>query len=210
MLALITSCGRFDLLDKTLRSLQEDLKFPALNFIVHEDSGKDPVMTAPLRYCSFVDTGKIGQHASIQQFLFSVSSSSRYYLHLEDDWEFNNRYDWIGDSIKILESDDKIIKVLARDNSPHPCEHNRMLERYEGDSDPIIFGDIHPWMNNGILWHGFSWNPGVTRMDLLRKFVPFPKYEQELAEQIHAAGYKVVELARPVYDHIGDGRSTHE
>lgn len=184
MEALITSCGRFDLLSQTLESLYKDLKNKV--FVTINEDGLT----------------KIGQHKSIEKFL--KKASGKYYFHCECDWEFNNHYDWINESLKIMEADSSVIKVLCRENSPHPCIHNHAIE------DGVPFGYIEPWQNNGITWHGFSWNPGITRLDLLKKFIPFGPYEQDVAEAIYKAGYKVVELSKPIYKHIGDGRSTHE
>lgn len=183
MTALLTSCARFDLLNKTLISLYENQQ--SKFFLTINEDGLT----------------KIGQHASIENFL--KTTNEKYYLHLECDWQFENSYDWIQSSIDLMNHDPMVIKVLARKESPHPCEHNLNFNN-------IKFGYIKPWENNGITWHGFSWNPGVTRMDLLRQFMPFPKWEQDLAQTIYEAGYKVIELAEPVYHHIGDGMSTHE
>jgi hypothetical protein len=180
MLALLTSCGRFDLLKTTLESLHKEQKN---NFFlnIHEDG-----------------LSKIGQHGSIEKFI--LSNNEKYYLHLEEDWEFNNHYDWISESIRIMDQDTSIIKVLCRHESPHPCDHDIKKG----------YGELKPWTGtDGITWHGFSWNPGVTRMDLLKTFIPFPAWEQDIAKNIYDTGYKVVELIKPVYKHIGDGRSTH-
>ncbi|HNP99552.1 MAG TPA: hypothetical protein PKK99_10885 [Bacteroidia bacterium] len=130
-----------------------------------------------------------------------------YYVHLEDDWEFKNSYDWIFESIKILRSDPDIIKVLCNSDSPHPCVYDHELL----DNQSVTrFGYLNPWVNDGIKWYGFSWNPGVTRWDYLKKFVPFPRWEQDLSKVIHDAGYEVVRLEKGVCTHIGQGRSTHE
>lgn len=154
---------------------------------------------------------KIGQHKSIEYFM--ADHNEKYYAHCEEDWIFENSYDWITESLKIMESDPTIIKVLARFDSPHPVEYDKILEyTTENNMINIInYGILKPWKgNDGILWHGFSWNPGVTRLDLLKEFTPFPKWEQELAEQIHDKGYKVAVLSKPIYKHIGENRSTHE
>lgn len=210
MIALLTSCGRHDLLKETLDSLNGE---GDLDIIIHEDSVDDSASTG----CSlvaedyfiqdFILTRGIGQHQSIEKFLRD-NPRETFYLHLEDDWKFNLTYDWLAFSTKLMLTDEKVIKVLARDGSPHPCIHDKKL-RWQYRNDPK-FGILEPWSSaDGILWHGFSWNPGVTRMDYLRKFMPFPKWEQDLAEKIYNAGYRVAELSPPVYTHIGDGRSTH-
>jgi hypothetical protein len=179
MEALITSCGRYDLLFKTLESFHKN-QSQNVFINIHEDG-----------------LSKIGQHDSIEKYLNRFGE--KYYLHCEEDWMFVNSYDWIKKSIEIMEADNSIIKVLCRGGSPHPCTH-----------DQDGFGFVNTWTGeDGILWHGFSWNPGVTRADLLKQFIPFAKTEQEVAEQIYKAGYKVVELEKYICTHIGEGRSTH-
>lgn len=206
MLALLTSCGRPDLLEKTLASLSsEDIKI-----IVHEDCDIHELAIQCYRIADthpasilvedIVMTCGLGQHGSIEKFI-QEHQTHLHYLHLEDDWEFGIT-NWINNSLAIMYDDESIIKVLARDGSPHPCTHDRNI-------GPTKYGILEPWENEGIKWHGFSWNPGVTRLDLLKQFMPFPKWEQDLAEKIYNAGYRVAELAQPVYKHIGDGRSTH-
>lgn len=209
MKALLTSCGRPDLLEQTLFSLGYAQRFKDLRIIVHEDH---PTINLEQGYygCEFIQTNSIGQHGSIEKFL-TEQPSEKYYLHLEDDWKFFNNYDWIKASIDLMEKDPTIIKVLARYESPHPCNHDHKFLSNQGKTESEKFGYIHPWTgNDNITWHGFSWNPGVTRMDLLKQFLPLPKWEQDLAKNIHDAGYRVVELKRSVYKHIGDGRSTHD
>lgn len=198
MVTLITSCGRTDLLNRTIDSLLENQKNQLL-LCIHEDKpGHRIRITRNLNNYILSNTNGKGQHGSIAEFVKSFSN--KYYLHCEDDWEFNNTYNWIAESVKIMEADPMIIKVVCRDGSPHPCAH----DTEKG------YGILDPWYSEGILWHGFTWNPGVTRLDLLKQFIPFGKWEQDVAEAIYKKGYKVAELIKPVYKHIGDGRSTHE
>lgn len=183
MEALITACGRYDLLQRTLESLPQ---VGNIFTVIHDDF-----------------QSRLGQHKSIEIFLKKVTG--KYYLHLEEDWIFENKYDWIMESIAIMESDSKCIKVLCRDGSPHPHE-----ARYRLDGRNVPYDYLNPWTGpDGIEWHGFSWNPGITRVDLLKSFIPFPKWEQELAKQIYNKGYHVAQLYEGVSKHIGDGRSTH-
>lgn len=243
MICLLTSCGRHDLLKETLDSLFENQKYE-LDVTLHEDANifnahsiNDAIRTHRIKFIAI--TNGIGQHASIEKFL-KGAPDNKYYLHLEDDWLIDNRYDWIQASIDIMEADPTIIKVLARKDSPHPCNYDFSLsflktqvssesgnlrylpempyiseakhlnENNEGYKSVNNFGYLQPWENDGINWRGFSFNPGVTRLDLLRQFVPFGKHEQDVAQAIYDADYKVVALEDGVYEHIGQNRSTHE
>lgn len=182
MEVLITSCGRNDLLSKTINSLIKN-QTEKLFIIINEDG-----------------FSKIGQHASIERYLKSDMPNSKYFIGCEDDWEFDNYYDWISESIKIMEADPTIIKVLCRLDFVHPVEFKNGYGILEPWTDP--------WKSN--VWHGFSWNPGITRLDLLKQFTPFEKTEQEVSEAIYKAGYKTVILEKGVCKHIGQDRSTHE
>lgn len=218
-LILVTACGRPDLLQATINSLLP-LDNPRSMFFVHEDSNPSIPVDIKKLFPPRVDgplallrkTEGCGQHDSIEKFLNNFTHSEaavkKYYLHLEEDWEFSKPYDWIKASIDIMEKDPSIIKVLAREDSPHA--NKTFFGKVACNTQDVDIYKLNNWENNDITWQGFSWNPGVTRLDLLKKFVPFPKWEQDLAEKIYKAGYKVVELATPVYKHIGVGRSTHE
>lgn len=198
MLALLTSCGREDLLKETIYSFRKNLINPEfIDLIIHEDHQQGSA-----HFENTVITGGLGQHKSIEKFIMD-HKEEKCYLHLEDDWTFDNQYNWIVASLKIMMEDPSIIKVLARKDSPHPCNYKYMV-----NGQP--YGILEPWQNtDSIWWCGFSWNPGITRLDLLKKFIPFPRWEQDLGLAIHDAGYKVAVLKNPVYEHIGDGRSTH-
>ena len=206
MLTLITSCGREDLLEKTLESLPK--LFP---IFIHEDKKQEKAFCKPL-YSIYqpyeTPTWGIGQHKSIEKFL--NEKTGKFYFHCEDDWIFENTYDWIQESVRIMEADPMIIKVLCRIDSPHtPKEYPYSVVSNDGFRG-VSYGYINPWTStDGILWHGFSWNPGVTRLDLLKQFVPFRKWEQEVAEDIYNVGYRVAMLEKGVCRHIGENRSTH-
>lgn len=212
MIVFVTSCGRPDLLEQTLSSFFLNNPLDKINLIIHEDS-KDidlAVQCATVagkfydkcNQLSFIHTQGIGQHASIEKFL-REAPDEQYYIHLEDDFEFDNSYDWIRESIGLMEYHDQIIKVLCRKDTEHPCEHDLQSFTFRK------WGVIKPWENKGIKWYGFSWNCGVTRLDYLRK-ITLPTWEQDVAERLHILDYRVAELKDKIYTHIGYNRSTHQ
>lgn len=211
MKALVTSCGRQDLLKKTLSSFLENQHYAEITIKIHEDRN---ISNSEVDYSKLEDehlafTNGIGQHASIEKFL-SENKDEKYYLHLEDDWQFENSYDWIKASVDIMEADKKIIKVLCRKDLVH--KNKKFVGKYTtSEGEQINMYELTKWTDQWINndWYGFSWNPGITRLDLLSEFMPFTKWEQQLTKKIHAAGYKVIALEKGVYSHIGEGRSTH-
>ena len=195
MLALLTSFKRHDLLKLTVNSLFENQQHK-IDLTVNEDSSQ---VVSLGEHIKVTNTPNIGQYRVIEKFV--NENKAKYYLHLEDDWLFNNSYDWIGKSIEILKNNPDVIKVICRADAVHPCEFNA-----DG------WGVLHPWNDpwKGHLWHGFGWNPGVTRLDYLKKIGPFSKTEQQTSKRIHELGYKTVLLENGVCSHIGFNRSTHE
>lgn len=215
MIVFITSCGRPDLLEQTLNTFMLNNPLKKIDLIIHEDSTDIALASAcamvaqrtNFNSLQFHCTNGLGQHASIEKFL-REAPDEKYFIHLEDDWEFDNSYDWISASIAIMEERPEIIKVLCRKDSVHPCEHNKIT--FEDGTIPHQWDYLQSWKNKGIVWRGFSWNPGVTRLDYLKKFAPFPQWEQNVAEEIWKKEFMTAELKRKIYTHIGQNRSTHE
>ena len=88
---VITSCGRFDLLKKTLDSFFTFNTYPVKKVIITEDSGDDGVYTAiPEEYKNYftiiVNKPKLGQIRSIDKAYSLVDTD--YIFHCEDDWDF--------------------------------------------------------------------------------------------------------------------------
>ncbi|MGO2120993.1 MAG: glycosyltransferase family 2 protein, partial [Psychrobacter sp.] len=69
---VITSCGRFDLLKRTLESLDKYIEYPIMKVIITEDSGSSDVhLTIPEQWKLHTDViindVKLGQLASIDK-----------------------------------------------------------------------------------------------------------------------------------------------
>jgi hypothetical protein len=103
---VITSCGRWDLLEKTLYSFTACNTYPIDRYILIEDSGKAEMKDKIMEKYPFIDVVlnevPIGQIASIDTAYQMVTTP--YIFHLEDDWHFHTEGDFIKESIDILES----------------------------------------------------------------------------------------------------------
>ncbi|MHC5018667.1 MAG: FkbM family methyltransferase [Planctomycetota bacterium] len=162
---VVTSCGRQDLLERTLDSFFSHNTDPVHEVIVVEDGDGAPNAALARKYrdrpMRWLETGRrAGQVAAIDHAYRHVATP--YVFHCEDDWEFQAG-GFIEKSRRVLEANPSILQVWLRglsDTNRHP-----LLDH------PFVVGGVHvrllrhdhdaePW---GV-WHGFSWNPGLRRL----------------------------------------------
>ncbi len=198
----LTSCGRQDLLEKTLESFFWFNTYPIERFIVSEDSGKFGINhELQLMYpdIEFINDGvKQGQIKSIDSMYKTVDT--KYVFHMEDDWEFY-RSGFIEYSMAKLESDPKIINVWLRekeDTNGHPHKNGMVALNHNG-------------------WHGFTFNPTLKRMKDYRRIGSYGKYakfepnrpwasEKTIGKVYKNLGYHAEISEIGFVKHIGDGR----
>lgn len=171
---VITSCGRFELLKKTLDSFFKFNAYPITECIIIDDSGTVTNLDflkehIPVSTKFIVNDQNIGQIQSIDKAYKEVNTP--YIFHCEDDWEFF-KSGFIEESFKILDADNKVITVWLRSHSDtmrHPIEQvitkNNNVEYY--------------YLTIGYLgkWHGFTLNPGLRRTSDCLKLYPYSNLE---------------------------------
>lgn len=222
---VLTSCGRIDLLEKTLDSFFKYNQHPIERYLIIEDSA-DPTVFKECKKLNKKYDGvlefifnkkKLGQTASIDKAYSKVKTP--YIFHCEEDWEFY-RGGFIEDSLKVLKSQPKVLQVWIRPKSDH---HVSKIEAktflLPGDVVvrrvlPTTFvsyrnGKPNLKVENYI---GFSWNPGLRRLSDYQMSPINSSYSSFEAEhRIDAAyredGYMVVSLSKDDDDgyvrHIG-------
>lgn len=204
---VITSCGRKDLLRRTISSFIKYNTFPIKKGIIIEDSANKDIMDSISgEYPEFTvikNENKLGQVKSIDKAYSLVDSE--YIFHCEDDWEFYSP-GFIEASLKVLNSDNKILQLQLRhirDINGHPSD---MLSLRIVPPDINI---VNLQLNYLGVWHGFSFNPGLKRVSdyLLAKPYAAIGHEGEVGKFYKDLGYKVVVQPNVSYvAHIGDGR----
>ena len=177
---VLTSCGRNDLLEKTLDSFFKYNTYPIDRYIIIEDSA-DPKVFEECEILNrekydnkleFVfNHEKLGQSASIDKAYTMVKTE--YIFHCEEDWEFY-RSGFIEDSIKVLKTQPKVIQTWIRPkndkilNSIDPKIYNLPLGasvRMVNPASFIVKGANEDGTDMIIKdYMGFSWNPGVKRL----------------------------------------------
>ena len=213
--SILTSCGRFDLLEKTLKSFFAFADMPIDNFIVYDDSGKQIPESLKNQYpeIKFIEgTEKVGQIKAIDILYSHVKNE--YIFFQEDDWSFF-KTGFIGQSLDILEKEPKIMQVWIRsqnDRNGHPAtgvpritqnrtRYQMMSSDYRGQ------------------WSGHSFNPGLRRLSDYQNLFPNGyagvttfnikepwKSEIEVGQVYKKAGFKAATLMQGFVKHLGNGR----
>lgn len=213
--SILTSCGRFDLLEKTLESFFAFADMAIDNFIVYDDSGKQIPESLKNQYSEikFIQgTEKVGQIKAIDILYSHVKNE--YIFFQEDDWSFF-KTGFIGQSLYILEKEPKIMQVWIRsqnDRNGHPAtgvprmtanktRYQMMSSDYQGQ------------------WSGHSFNPGLRRLSDYQNLFPNGyagvttfnikepwKSEIEVGQVYKKAGFKAATLMQGFVKHLGNGR----
>lgn len=177
---VLTSCGRIDLLEKTLDSFFKYNTYPIKKYIIIEDSANQEVFDKCSKLniekynnsLSFIfNYEKVGQSKSID-IAYSVVDTE-YVFHCEDDWEFY-RSGFIMDSINVLKTQPKVIQSWIRpksdgilnkiDSEVFYLPNNVYVRRVLPTNFIVRGGNLDGSdivINN---YMGFSWNPGVKRL----------------------------------------------
>jgi hypothetical protein len=196
----LTSCGRPDLLERTLDSFLEMNTYPIEKYIINEDSAIEGINDNLIKKYSYLNIEwilnkeRFGQIKSIDNMYSKIDTE--YIFHCEEDWLFTNK-SFIEKSLDILENNEKILQVWLRaknDTNGHP------IEDYSDNFDLVKLGYMG-------VWNGFSFNPGLRRLSdykLLGKYKNIG-HEPQISEKYKELGFRVAILKEKHVEHIGWG-----
>ena len=126
----ITSCGRPDLLKKTLESFLKFNTYPIKEAVIVEDSGILNSIDFVHELCTLFpctviyNEKRLGQMASMELGVKHIKTP--YTFHCEDDWIFYD-YSFIETSLDILKSNEKISMVFIRSYSEYIYRYNMQI-----------------------------------------------------------------------------------
>lgn len=205
----LTSCGRFDLLQETLRSFFENNAYPIAKYIIVEDSGYYNAanhlhnITKEFSKSNFhiiVNEKRIGQIPSIDRAYREVDTP--YIFHCEDDWKFT-KPGFMEPSLDILEHIPEAVMVWLRD----PLDVPQMVQSMQLYSSPHRFFDVTRAFPEFTL----NFNPGLRRFADYRKVGNYQKLgtlEHHIGNFYYSKNKKIILLGgSPYYRHIGKGAS---
>lgn len=187
----LTSCGRFDLLKRTIDTFEIFNTYPIAERLIYEDSGQPiPEGILPNGWC-VIGNEKVGQYAAIDRLYNAVRTP--HIFHLEDDWEFF-RPGFIEASMPFLDDPDCLTVWLRdrNDTNGHPVVGDRMILDHAGK------------------WHGFTLNPGLRRTKDYGYVAPFEgKDEASIGALYKGLGFYAAITKEGHVRHIGDKRSLY-
>lgn len=207
---VLTSCGRVELLKRTIDSFNKFNTYPITDFIIVDDSGNSKVHQEIKKYYSdynlILELKNRGQIICIDDAYSKVKTL--YIFHCEDDWEFT-KSGFIEPSLKILEQEKTIMQIWILWGNKHPVEPEVFKA---GDIQYRLLGhDINNW------WHGFTFNPGLRRLSDWQKIGPYMKIgiydesrlkECEIGQEFYKQGYRAAILNDEYCHHIGGVNTT--
>ncbi len=201
---VITSCGREDLLDRTLKSFFKFNDFPIEKLFLTEDSVDENVYKRIEKKWSdkinlLFNKTKKGQIQSIVEAYKLIKTP--YVFHCEDDWVYT-RKGFIKDSLKILDYDSKIIQVWleSRESASRlDIFSYGPLKKHQG----IGFREVY--CKDGWEWGYFSFRPGVKRIYDYNLIGGYSDYKNELdiGVSYKKLGYYTVIIEDPAVIDIG-------
>jgi hypothetical protein len=213
---ILTSCGRFDLLHRTIESFLLHNTYSVKEFIIYEDSAKGTRgLKSMYPFIKWIQPDhRTGQICALDT-LWSLVKNP-YAFTLEDDWEFC-KGGFIEQSMAILESDPTIMQVWLQpleQHNAHPIEW--------GHSAPSGYANVNGPLsvNYGLMAPLFSairFNPSLKRKSDYDLIAPFSnhttwnaekpwKCEADIAKVYTEMGYRSAILPDRYIKHIGEGR----
>jgi hypothetical protein len=199
---VLTSCGRFDLLEATITSFLQH--FATDKIIVAEDSERAEEAAAFAAKLPAVDMRvnrpKLGQLRSIDSLYATLTTP--YVVHLEDDWGFTRSLD-LESVIRFLEArpDISVVCIAHRIYDPRYAKSAHPT-RHEGIDYLVWDLDAHP------KWFSYSFNPSVARLAFWRECGSFAHFvtEEDLSKFCKERGLRIAMVVPGIADHIGDDR----
>jgi len=212
---VLTSCGRVDLLQKTIESFEKFNTYPIKRGIITEDSC-DPAVYEEVeklfgdRYEIWSNAEKKGQIKSIVDAYASIETP--YVFHCEDDWEFT-RSGFIEESMKILESDPLIIQAWLENRESANAATDK-IELFTFIDHTEIEGAAFDKMQvaEGWEWGYFSFRPGLKRKSDYDRIGGYSRFtnEVDISCTYRDLGYYCVIFAEPATIDLGADRRVHD
>jgi len=199
-----TSCKRFDLFEQTVNSIMNhflDKEKIDYWFCVDDNSSESDRTRMKKKYPWIIFYDKTPEekgHRPSMNIIWNKMKdlNPKYWVHIEDDFLFHSKKNYITDSIKFLETSGNVRQVLFNRNYAEVIEDFKL-----GGHLPLVPGFVlHDHKNTPVnypnchYWPHYSFRPGVIDAQVILKLGNFDSpntfFEMDYAHRWTAAGYK--------------------
>lgn len=216
----ITTCKRYDLFEKTINSLLNNVKdlYMVERFICIDDNSSKEDRLKMLNNYPFFEylfkrPDQKGHSKSMNAIRHKLTDEDKYILHLEDDWVFLTRRNYITKAIRALKDNEQVGQIVFNKNYAEgitkyrpeggkPFGNNKFLI-HEYEPDPAK----RKYRQTVEYWPNFSLNPSIIKKEVFDKVGAFNEtashFEMEYAHRYTKAGYITVFTNRIDLLHIG-------
>jgi len=204
---VITSCGRFDLLKRTLDTFDRYNTAAIREVLITEDSGDEKVRDCIPEHWKihtrvWVNKPKLGQLRSIDMAYAEVKTP--YIFHCEDDWAFY-RPGFVEESLQLLEHEPQSLQVWLRSLAHDLAVHSPYI--YAGPRQSFSGIPYYRLNSSKPEWQGFSFNPGLRRLADYLALAPYAEQggEKKLSQHYAAKERYALILENDAVLHTGWG-----
>jgi hypothetical protein len=213
---VITSCGRVDLLEETVKSFFKYNTYPLKRTLIIEDGDIEDFSNIERHivgdYEIIKNETNLGQFQSIDKVYSMVDTE--FLFHCEDDWEFLNE-GFIEASLDIFNSwDNKEYKLFG----PWVCQ-TKIVKTNGRRVYPEVYetkgGIKYQIINSGIAMGGYTLNPGLRRTSDCMLEHPYNEIKNDTVDReailarryIKKRNFRAVHIVDTNYCvHLGYGR----
>jgi len=215
----ITTCKRFDLFEKTINSFLnccEDTDLIDIWLCVDDNSSTEDRNKMKILYPFFTfifkNENQKGHYVSMNMIRDeAIKNNIEYILHMEDDFHYVYKTNYITKGLKILAEDEKIGQVLFNRNYAEIEPYKRRIpggflrrtkdglryyihEHYDPDSKEYQdFINRHKNFGTCGYWPHFSFRPSILKVSMLKavgSFYNTGHFEMQYANEYKSLGFK--------------------
>lgn len=232
VMVTITTCKRFDLFEKTINSFINCCNdFEAIDYWLCVDDNSSPedrkLMQKKYPFFNYIfkNESQKGHYVSMNIIREeTINKNTKYVLHMEDDWHYVQKRNYISESIKILNDDDKIGQVLFNKNyaeiEPYKKRIGGGVHKKTKDGMRYVVHEYYDTeskeykdfieRNKGVgtcgYWPHFSFRPSMLKIDVYKNvglFYNTAHFEMQYAIEYIKLGYISAYLDTFSSIHIG-------
>ena len=213
----MTTCKRFDLFQQTVNSITNtwtDIDMIDYWFCVDDNSSQNDRNQMKRKY-NWIDYYMKGPdekgHRKSMNIIWNKLNELRptYWIHMEDDFRFHCRMDYIKTGIKYLENNIK--QVLFNRNYGEQIKDYSILGHAPfGATQEIVLHDhkngAFPYANCHY-WTDYSFRPSIIKVDAILELGNYDSanqfFEKDYADRWYSAGFRSSFFNRITCEHIG-------